>query len=81
MTRVRMLRTVANSPAGSERTVSESIARHLINAGAAEEIVSAAPLDMSPTAIRAWAIANGIEVSSKGFIKKAVTEAYINAHN
>lgn len=78
MPRIRMLRTIANSKRGTERHVSESIARFLVDRGAAE--YAAAPLDMSPAAIRTWALENDIEVSAKGFIKKSVIEAYKNAH-
>lgn len=78
MPRIRMLRTIANSKRGTERHVSDSIARFLVARGVAE--YAAAPLDLSPAAIRAWAIENGIEVSAKGFIKKSVIEAYKNAH-
>ncbi|MFB9661593.1 histone-like nucleoid-structuring protein Lsr2 [Glycomyces mayteni] len=31
---------------------------------------------MSPAAIRAWASENGVECNAKGFLPKAVTEAY-----
>ena len=72
--RIRMLRTIANSKRGTEREVPRSIAEHLIWKGAAEE--AAPDLDMSPAAIRAWASENGVECNSKGFLPKAVTQAY-----